>query len=65
MTTRGLAVARQLLRRNGGELVLRNRIGGATFVLSLPAVGAEQVSRPAERRELAQRRGERIGTATV
>jgi signal transduction histidine kinase len=65
MTTRGLAVARQLLRRNGGELVLRNRIGGATFVLSLPAVGAEQVSRPAERRELVQRRGERIGTATV
>jgi signal transduction histidine kinase len=34
----GLHVARSLVVANGGELELRNRIGGATFVISLPAV---------------------------
>jgi signal transduction histidine kinase len=33
----GLHVARALMARNGGDLELRNRIGGTTFVLSLPA----------------------------
>ena len=33
----GLHVARALVARNGGDLQLRNRIGGTTFVLSLPA----------------------------
>ena len=33
----GLHVARALMARNGGELELRNRIGGTTFVLVLPA----------------------------
>ena len=32
----GLALARQLMQRNGGDLALRNRIGGATFLLVLP-----------------------------
>jgi nitrogen-specific signal transduction histidine kinase len=36
----GLHVARSLVTGNGGELELRSRIGGATFVISLPAVGA-------------------------
>jgi signal transduction histidine kinase len=36
----GLHVARSLVAGNGGELVLRSRIGGATFVMSLPAAGA-------------------------
>ena len=35
----GLHVARSLVAGNGGELELRRRIGGATFVISLPAVG--------------------------
>ena len=33
----GLHVARALMARNGGELELRNRIGGTTFLLVLPA----------------------------
>ena len=33
----GLHVARALMARNGGGLELRNRIGGTTFVLVLPA----------------------------
>jgi hypothetical protein len=33
----GLPEARALMRSNGGDLELRNRIGGATFVLTLPA----------------------------
>lgn len=33
----GLHVARALVARNGGDLELRNRIGGTTFVVSLPA----------------------------
>jgi signal transduction histidine kinase len=33
----GLHVARALMARNGADLELRNRIGGTTFVLSLPA----------------------------
>ena len=33
----GLRQARDLMRGNGGDLTLRGRIGGATFVLSLPA----------------------------
>ena len=33
----GLHVARALMARNGGSIELRNRIGGTTFVLSLPA----------------------------
>ncbi len=33
----GLHVARALMERNGGDLELRNRIGGTTFVLTLPA----------------------------
>jgi hypothetical protein len=33
----GLREARDLMRGNGGDLTLRGRIGGATFVLSLPA----------------------------
>jgi hypothetical protein len=33
----GLRQARDLMRDNGGDLTLRGRIGGATFVLSLPA----------------------------
>jgi signal transduction histidine kinase len=36
----GLHVARSLVSANGGELELRNRIGGATFVISLPAADA-------------------------
>ena len=35
--TGGLREARDLMRGNGGDLELRGRIGGATFVLSLPA----------------------------
>ena len=33
----GLHMARALMQRNGGDLELRNRIGGTTFVLTLPA----------------------------
>jgi hypothetical protein len=32
----GLSLARELMRRSDGDLLLRNRIGGATFVLTLP-----------------------------
>ena len=41
----GLHVARALMERNGGVLELRNRIGGTTFVLTLPA--AEDQRTPA------------------
>ena len=41
----GLHVARALMTRNGGDLELRSRIGGTTFVLSLPA-SADQRTPP-------------------
>jgi hypothetical protein len=41
----GLSRARELMRRNHGDLELRTRIGGATFVVSLPA--AEVATRTA------------------
>jgi hypothetical protein len=44
----GLSVARELVRRNGGDLELRTRIGGATFVVSLPASTSAPHPRPAE-----------------
>jgi signal transduction histidine kinase len=34
----GLYVARTLLRRHGGDVELRDRVGGATFVVRLPVV---------------------------
>ncbi len=34
----GLYVSRTLMRKHGGEVELRNRVGGATFVVVLPAV---------------------------
>jgi K+-sensing histidine kinase KdpD len=43
----GLHVAQALMVRNWGTLELRNRIGGATFVLSLPAA-ADQRTAPSE-----------------
>jgi signal transduction histidine kinase len=36
----GLAVARQLARMMGGDLVYRRRNGWTSFDVSLPAVGA-------------------------
>lgn len=38
----GLHVARALMARNGGDLELRSRIGGATFVLVLPAAADQR-----------------------
>jgi signal transduction histidine kinase len=38
----GLSVARELMRRSGGDLLLRNRIGGASFVLTLPTSDADR-----------------------
>ena len=43
----GLHVAQALMARNWGTLELRNRIGGATFVLALPAA-ADQRTAPSE-----------------
>ena len=34
----GLYVARSLMRKHGGDVELRSRVGGATFVVTLPAV---------------------------
>jgi signal transduction histidine kinase len=42
----GLHVARALMQRNGGDLELRNRIGGTTFVLSLPAAEDQRTPLP-------------------
>jgi len=44
----GLSAARGLVRDNGGDLELRTRIGGATFVVSLPAAAGAPRPRPAE-----------------
>jgi anti-sigma regulatory factor (Ser/Thr protein kinase) len=40
----GLHVARALMARNGGRLELRNRIGGSTFVVSLPAAADQRIA---------------------
>ena len=44
-TPRALQTARALMQGNGGELELRSRIGGATFVVSLPAARAVRAPR--------------------
>jgi signal transduction histidine kinase len=43
----GLYVSRTLMRKHGGEVELRNRVGGATFVVVLPAVERRGSSVPA------------------
>jgi signal transduction histidine kinase len=50
----GLHVTRALMARNGGELELRNRIGGTTFVLSLPASEDQRTPPVVPRWETAQ-----------
>jgi signal transduction histidine kinase len=60
---RALVLARDLLRRNGGDLTLRNRIGGATFVLSLPAAGVAPAPRSPEDRTHVERRVPRLSAS--
>jgi signal transduction histidine kinase len=40
----GLYVSRTLMRKHGGEVELRGRVGGATFVVVLPAVERRRVA---------------------
>jgi signal transduction histidine kinase len=40
----GLYVSRTLMRKHGGEVELRGRVGGATFVIVLPAVERRRVA---------------------
>jgi two-component system OmpR family sensor kinase len=42
----GLYVARTLMRRHGGDVELRSRVGGASFVVVLPVVERRTPDRP-------------------
>ncbi len=42
----GLYVARTLMRRHGGDVELRSRVGGASFVVVLPVVERRTADRP-------------------
>jgi signal transduction histidine kinase len=55
-----LTRARELVRRNGGDLTLRSRIGGCTFLVSLPQVDALPAPRPAAPRPVVDRREPRL-----
>jgi two-component system OmpR family sensor kinase len=43
----GLYVSRSLMRKHGGDVELRGRVGGATFVVTLPVVERRGASVPA------------------